>query len=231
MPKRLYYLVLTFWFSFLFHSCQPLLTAESSDYDYFPLESGRYIIYDVQEQQYALNAAHTLRSYQLKEVTGSVYSDVTGQPAYRLLRYRRSTQTQPWQADSIWSARMVNNEAIRTENGLDFVKLIVPVRDQLSWNGNRYNIRGQDDYIVRNSKQPYRVFDKQFNETVTVVEQNDSTLVSQDKRIDVYAKGIGLIYKERVQVQFCSSSPACIGTYQIEYGIRQIYRINAYGKD
>lgn len=204
----------------------------SSGYDYFPLETGRYVIYDVDERQYSLNATMPVqRTYQLKEVVGTAYTDVTGQPAYRLLRYRRSGDSQPWQADSVWSARLVDDEGIRTENGLDFVKLRFPVSDRLRWNGNRRNAAGDERYEIRNSGQPYRVSDKQFAETVMVVARQDSTLVSQDKRIEVYAKQVGLIYKERVQLQYCTSTPACIGTYRIDYGIRQIYRIHSTGSE
>jgi len=200
-------------------------------YDYFPLETGRYIIYDVNERHYSLNTAPIQRLYQIKEVVGASYTDVTGRQAYRLLRYRRSVESQPWLADSIWSGRLVDSEAIRTENGVDFVKLRFPVSDRLRWNGNRYNAVGEDEYEARNSGQSYRVSDKQFNETVTVVAQQDSTLLSQDKRIEVYAEQVGLIYKERVQLQYCSTTPACIGTHQIDYGIRQIYHIRSSGSE
>ncbi|GAB3513697.1 hypothetical protein GCM10027341_56030 [Spirosoma knui] len=231
MSRRLYTLCTSVAFLVLLTGCEPTSPARSPGFEYFPLDAGRYVVYDVQEQYYALNSAPIQRSYQLKEVTGPAYSDVTGQTAFQLTRYRRSSASEPWQADSIWSARLVNNEAIRTENGQDLVKLVFPVSDQLSWNGNRHTTREPDDYIIRNSNQPYRVSDKQFDQTATVLEQNDSTLVSQDKRLAVYAKTVGLIYKERTQLQFCSSTPACIGTYQIDYGIRQVYRINAYGRD
>lgn len=204
----------------------------SSGYDYFPLQTGRYTIYDVTEQQYLLTATTPVkRVYQLKEVVGAVYADVTGRQAYRLLRYRRSMESQPWLTDSVWAARLVNEEGVRTENGLDFVKLRFPVSDRLRWNGNRYNTIGADDYEIRNSGQPYRVSDKQFDQTVTVVAQQDSTLISQDKRLEVYARHVGLIYKERTQLQYCSTTPACIGTYQIDYGIRQIYRLRSSGTE
>ncbi|QJW89902.1 hypothetical protein HNV11_11200 [Spirosoma taeanense] len=216
----------------LFAGCQTTSPVPIvSDTDFFPLKSQQYIIYDVQEQRYALNAPALQLTYQLKEVVGDVYRDVTGQTAYRLLRYRRLAEGQSWQADSVWSARLVNNEAIRTENGLDFIKLVFPFSDQLRWNGNRRNIYGEDAYELRNNPQPYRVLDKQFDETVTVVAQNDSTLVSQDKRVEVYARQVGLIYKERTQLQYCSSSPACRGKNQIDYGIRQVYRIRTYGTE
>lgn len=204
----------------------------SSGYDYFPLETGRYSIYDVTEHQYSLTATTpTERAYQIKEVVGAAYADVAGQTAHRLLRYRRSTEGQPWQADSVWSARLVDDEGVRSENGMDFVKLRFPVSDRLRWNGNRYNALGGDEYEVRNSSRAYRVLDKQFDETVTVVAQQDSTLLSQDKRLEVYARRVGLIYKERTQFQYCSTTPACIGTYQIDYGIRQIYRIRSSGRE
>ncbi|MFD2933917.1 hypothetical protein [Spirosoma flavum] len=202
-----------------------------ADYAYFPLETGRYVIYDVQENKYTLNAGPVQRTYQLKEVIGSTYADVTGQTAYRLIRYRRSTTSQPWQADSVWSARLVNNEAIRTENGQDFVSLLFPISNELSWNGNRHNAFDQNDYQARNVGQPYRVLDKQFNETVTVAAQDDSTLVLQDKHIDVYARQIGLIHRERTYLQFCTATPSCIGKNQIDYGIRQVYNIQTYGKE
>lgn len=232
MPLRLYLLVPGLVHLFLLSSCQSTVSEPvASGYDYFPLETGRYVIYNVQEQQYKLNAPPVERTYQCKEVIGAAYADVTGQPAYRLMRYRRATENQPWQADSVWSARLTGNEVIRTENGLDFVKLMFPVTNRLTWNGNRYNSSEPAEYAMRNVGQAYYVVDKEFGETVTVVAQDDSTLVSQDKRIDVYARQIGLIYKESAQLQFCTATPACIGRSQIDYGIRQVYRIRTYGKE
>lgn len=214
----------------VFSGCQSSTTEPvTSGYDYFPLETGRYVIYDVQEQQYDLNTALIQRTYQLKEVVGKTYSDVTGQTAYRLMRYRRSAESGQWQADSVWSAHIVNNKAIRTENGQDLVKLLFPVNDLLSGNGR--NASGSDDYITRNVGQSYHVSGKEFDETVTVVAQDDSTLTSQEKRIEVYARQIGMIYKEQTQLQFCIATPACTGLSQIDYGIRQVYRIRTYGNE
>ncbi len=232
MSSRFYTLLPVLFVGFILVQCQsPATEPVTSGYDYFPLETGRYIIYAVQENQYALHTAPIRRTYQLKEVIGSAYTDVTGQTAYRLMRYRRTSTSQPWLPDSIWSARLVNNEAIRTENGQDFVNLLFPVSNKLSWNGNRHNALGQNSYEVRNVGQSFHVLAEQFSETVTVVAQDDSTLVGQDKRIDVYARQVGLIYKERTSLQFCTAAPACIGQNQIDYGTQQIYRIQTYGKE
>lgn len=207
------------------------LAPPDEDANYYPLEPGRYVVYAVQEERYSLSAPPVRQTYQVKEAIGPAYTDVARQPAYRLLHYHRSTDAQPWQADSVGSVRRSGAELIRTEQGQEVVKLMFPIRDDLSWNGNRYNATGNDTYTVRNSGRPFRVVDTTYARTATVVMQNDSTLVAQHKRIDVYGQSVGLIYKERVQVQFCASSPGCVGTYQIDYGIRQIYRIRSYGRD
>ena len=216
----------------LLSACQPS-TPETrvSDKDYFPLETGRYIIYDVEEHQYALNAAPVRQVYQRKEVTGSSFTDATGQPAFRLIRYRRNTAAQPWQPDSVWAMRVVNNEAIRTENGRDFVALLFPVREPLTWDANRRNNLGPETYSTRNAGQPFGVSGIQFSETVTVQNQPDSTLVSQRKYVAVYARQVGLIYGERTNLTYCTATPDCIGKNQIDYGRQEIYRINAYGRE
>ena len=156
---------------------------------------------------------------------------MTGKPAYRIIRYRRPSEAQPWQADSIWAARIVNGEAIRTENGRDFVQLVFPLTNLLTWDSNHRNNLGSINLTARNVGQPYRVLAKPFDETVTVSAQPDSTLISLTKHLDVYARQIGLIYKERVNLQFCIASPACTGHSQIDYGTQQIYRIRTYGID
>jgi hypothetical protein len=213
-------------------ACQPdPVAATEPGYEYAPVETGRYCVYDVSEQQYALNAAPVQRTYQVKEVVGTSYTDATGQAAYRLMRYRRTTSTMGWQLDSIWAIQRTDNQLIRTENGLAFVNLMFPVSERLTWNGNRYNALGEDTYELRNVGRPFRVVDTTYDQTLTVIGRNDSTLISQDKRLTVFARQVGIVYRERVQLQFCSSTPTCVGTNQIDYGIRQVYRLRQYGTD
>ncbi len=204
------------------------LTADST---YFPLETGRYVVYAVDEERFAPNAAVQRQTYQVKEIVGANYTDVTGRPAFRLLRFRRNDTAQAWQPDSVWSVRLTANAAIRTENGVDFIKLVFPLSNRLRWNGNRLNNIGEDIYEVHIADEPYRVLNKTVRPTVRVIQQNDSTLVSQDKRTELYARHVGLIYKERIQLTYCTATPACTGKNQIAYGIRQIYRLIDHGSD
>lgn len=229
---RLLNLLVMAVFAGLFCTCQSTSTdPQPDDAEYFPLQTGQAAIFDVTEQQYAIGASPKTTTYQLKETVGPAYTDLNGRTAYRLFRYRRSTATQPWQADSVWSARRDANRAIRTENGNDYVKLVFPLTNGTSWNGNLYNNIGADKYEVQLINQPYAGQSQTFGQTATVVQQNDSTLVSLDKRLEIYARQVGLVYREKAQLFYCSTSPACIGKYQIDYGTRQIYKLRSYGPD
>ncbi|MBO0938724.1 hypothetical protein J2I47_19390 [Fibrella sp. HMF5335] len=227
---RLFSLLTCFLWTLLFSCQQADVTVTDPGTDYAPLETGRFIIYDVTEQRYSLTAPPATTTYQLKETIGSPYTDVTGQPAYRLQRYRRANAQAAWQTDSLWTARSNTQAAIRTENGADFVKLIFPLTERAEWNGNAYNQFQKDIYTLRQVRKPYTVGTQTFAETATVVQHSDSNLVAQDKRLEVYAKQIGMIYREVVQLQFCSSG-TCVGKGQIDFGVRRYVRLASYGKE
>lgn len=195
-----------------------------------PLQTGRYTIYDVTEQRYSLTAPATTTTYQFKETVGSRYTDVTGQVAFRLQRYRRTNAQATWVPDSLWTARLTARAAIRTENGVDFVKLQFPLTDRDRWDGNQYNQLGEDVYQLQYLRQGFSVNGQAFGETAQVVQQDDSTLVSRDKRVEVYAKQVGLIYKETTHLQYCSAG-ACIGKAQVDFGVRRSVRLLSYGNE
>lgn len=224
-------LLASFCWLLLLSCTSPEPIPNNAGLDYAPLTTGHFVIYDVTEQRFSLTATPATSTYQLKETVGASYTDVTGQPAFRLQRFRRPNAQAPWQADSLWTARIDSRMAVRTENGADFVKLIFPPADGSRWNGNQFNPFSEDTYEFRNANRPYSVGTQGFSETVTVVQQNDSTLVSQDKRIEVYARQVGLIYKETVQLQFCSATPSCVGKAQIDYGVRRYVRVTSYGQE
>ena len=127
---RLFSLLTCFLWVLLFSCQQADVAGTDPGTDYAPLETGRFVIYDVTEQRYSLTAPPATTTYQLKETVGSTYNDVTGQPAYRLQRYRRANAQATWQTDSLWTARSNPQAAVRTENGADFVKLVFPLAER-----------------------------------------------------------------------------------------------------
>lgn len=101
--------------------------------------------------------------------------------------------------------------------------------EKLAWNGNIYNNLGEDEDVLKNVNKVFKLGETTFDRAVTVVQQNDSTLVNQDKRIETYVAGVGMIYRERINVQFFSSTPTCIGKAQVDFGTRQFIRVKRAG--
>src|SRR5687767_9767907 len=87
----------------LFSSCKNDKDSFVLDYqyDYAPLDSGRYVIYDVDSISYAFIDPQTYDSarYQLKEEIGDTFYDNTNELNYELNLWRRADETSPWVYD------------------------------------------------------------------------------------------------------------------------------------
>jgi len=216
----------------LFTSCQaPPLPATLPDAGYFPLQSGQYRVYDVTEYQYKAGQPPTTRQYAWRETTGAPFQTLAGDTAYTLTYAHRTNNTIPWQIDSMGVARQTPFETLLTLGGLTVVKLAFPAYDDQRWNGNRFNALGPDEFRLQRCHLPFRTDNRTIDRSLTVIQQNDSTLVSQDKRVEVYGYRIGLVYAERQQLRFCTTDPGCTQPAAILYGIRQFIRLTDYGKD
>ena len=223
-------MVLTFGINSCTSPCDDCETTVKGS-DFFPLEVGRFVEYDVNEEEVALGRPAVVRTFQWKEKVAESYLDPAGEKVYRIARFRRTLEGQPWTPDSTFTVRLKIDYAVRNESGRDYVKMVFPPSEKRSWNGNSYNHLGEDEYVLKDVNKALKIAGTAFDRTVTVVQQNDSTLVNQDKRIETYAAGVGLVYRERINVQFCSSTPSCIGKAQIDFGTRQFVRFKRTGME
>lgn len=215
-------------------ACTPSTTAPDptapNESNLFYPEIGTFVIYDVTQTQYSLVAIPNISTFQLKESVKSTFKDSQGQDALRIERFRRENENQVWKIDSVFTAKRQTDKALKTESNQIYVKLIFPLKENLRWDGNALNGLGKDDYDLKKVNQNYQIGTKTYPNTVTVIQQNDSTLVSQDKRLEVFAVNIGLIYKEKTNLAFCNN-PNCLGKAQIDFGTRTILKLNSFGKE
>ena len=205
-------------------------------YGYFPLEVGQFTVYDLTDVTYSLAQPPVMQHYQVKEVVRDTFTNLAGQVSYRVERFTRVQPGDAWALDSVWTALRTTTQAVKTENNVSFVKVIFPPREGLRWNGNALNGREKDEYQIKRLGKRFTLEDVSFDETLTIHQGRDTTanLVGQDKRIEVYARDIGLVYQERVSVNFCYNPDPpdpCLGQGRIDYGARRIQRIIGYGKE
>jgi hypothetical protein len=205
--------------------------ARSLGYNYFPLEKGHFAMYQVEETEYRLTAAPLTRTYQVKEVIAEEFTDLSNEEAFKIMRYSRQHATDAWALDSIWVAKRTVNRAIRTENNTSFVKLVFPVNENQTWNGNVLNHLGKDEYQLTKVNKPYTLSGQQYTRTATVVQVNDSSACNMRRIYEVYAETVGLIYKEKILVEYRQANNICQGRGDIQAGIRSYQKLIDHGKE
>lgn len=171
--------------------------------DYYPTASGKFVIYDVDSTVYTQLPKDTIYyRYRIKEKLADSFTDNTGQPAIRMERYikwydpNKSYDSISWKIKEVWMVNTSNKNVQVVESNNRFTKLIFPVQEKASWDGNANNTLGEwmymYDYIDRTEKINNVTLDK-----VLLVKQKDyRTLISYQYYVEKYSKGIGLVYRE-----------------------------------
>ena len=190
---------------------------------FFYPKIGQSVVYDVEDTQYELTGKFIVKTYQLKEVNVSTFKDLEGKEALRIERYRRENNSQKWVIDSVFTAKKEIDKVLKTENNVTYVKILFPIKEGLKWNGNAYNSFGNDIYELKKVNQFFQTNGRKFDNTFTVIQQNDSTLVDLKKRIEIYAENIGMIYQEKTNVLYCNSGD-CLGKGKIDFGTKHILK-------
>lgn len=196
--------------------------------DYFPLQTGNSYIYTIDETIYSEVAPVKNLIYQLRIQITDSFPNAEGNYTYVLNRSTRNDANSAWQDLDTWSVRGNDREIILNEGNIPFLKLTFPLRAGNSWNGNKYNNLETDQYEVTSMDQPFAAGGTTFDKTLRVLQENNEDLiVFQDKREEVYARGVGLVYKETIQLSYCTTND-CIGQQKIKSGTIYKQQITAY---
>jgi hypothetical protein len=169
-------------------------------YEYFPTDQGRYNQFAVDSIQWddfdPLDPVDTF-TFDIREVNDSILLDNSGDSTVRLERLRRDSANGSWYIKDIWSMKQTDATAEKVEENERFIKLRFPLKDGKVWNGNYYNTIGNWDYEITDLGKPFTVNGVTFPETVTVIQTgSNDPLINKQQGKEVYAKGVGLIYRE-----------------------------------
>jgi len=197
--------------------------------DYYPLGKGRFQVYDVNQIKYTLGVPETL-AYELKI---QVADSIATQQGYTYVQYRY--QRQPGETDwtyiDTWSSTLDDRQAVQQEGNTAYLKIQFPVKDGNSWNGNLYNTGAAEDYQLQDAGKPQALAAGTFNDCITVLQSdNNDFVVYLDQRKEIYARNVGLVYKETTQLHYCTDTNAgCLGQQVVDEGVRYTQTIKAYG--
>jgi hypothetical protein len=181
----------------------------------YPVAVGKTFFYRL-DSTVAVNFGSSLerRSYHAKDSIESSFNDAQGKPSFRIFRYLRDTlNTKPWAFCATYVASFNDKKLEYVDNNLRFIPLTEPITTNTSWKGNvyintvlpsPYYFLDNWDYTYKDLDKPYTVRKGTFQNTYTVLQQDVQTpatfnaAVYNEKSysIEVYAKGVGLIYKD-----------------------------------
>lgn len=196
------------------------------DSAYFPLQTGDYWIYQVTQETYSLTNPATKRIYQLQEKVGNSFNQ-NGQLFFLVEESIKVSAQSDWQINAIHTVYKNLSEVVSQESNVPTLRLVFPISSATSWNVNTYNANPDTLLQYQNTGHPFKLGNQIFARTVSVVGDNDSTLVNQQKYQRVYAQNVGLIYRENASLAFCQSTPDCVGKGIVSSGSRQKWELVA----
>jgi len=175
----------------------PVYTGE----EYFGLSEGKYLIYNVDSVVYDDFLGQVFHyHYQVKEWNKEFFEDSQGNQLMRLERFSRPDADHDWRIKNVWTATLSKTKALKTEENQTFVKLVFPLKANLFWNGNLYNTKPTQNFRITQIHQPLNLGSLNFDSTLTVLQQEFITIIGEDLQYEIYATGVGMIYKKYVAI-------------------------------
>lgn len=199
--------------------------------DFFPLEGNSYKIYNVTNINYSIQGDVDTVNYLLKEVVADSFLNLNNEYTYLLNRYKKAEPDSDWMIDSVWTANKSEQSVVVTENNIPYVKLVFPIKEGKTWDGNKMNTLDAESYTMQNIGKEGFFAGVQYPTTLTVIHMdNPDTILIRDKRMEVFGKNIGLIYSEKIQINYCTELD-CIGEGIIDSGSKFRQELIAHGKE
>ena len=180
--------------------------------EYYPLQVGKFMEYQVDSTIFDPNGDTTVffsTTFVKEEIIDTLH-DNNDSVLYKIEHFERAADSLPWVIKKVLTETIHDNQAIRTEDNLRFIKLTFPVKKSNTWDGNIHfdiglivTVAGETlemfkgwNYLVKQVNEPAVYGNLQFDETATVEEADNENLIELRRSTATYAKDIGLVYRE-----------------------------------
>jgi len=174
-------------------------------YDYAPTSIGKYVVYDVDSVVYDdFKHDTTYFKYRIKEKLEEIYVDNQGRSAIKLVRYIKvfsntvSYDNMQWTVKDVWNYTKTATTLEVVEENIRFTKLIFPVKEESTWNGNANNTIGEWEYKYSYTDRAEMINGTTFENVLMVTQKDDKNknAIRREYYIEKYAKDIGLVHRE-----------------------------------
>ncbi len=198
-------------------------------HQYFPLRLNRPLVYQVTETRYAAATQPATASWQEKDEIVRLSESSDGYPLFIYSRWKRNTPADPWQKVKEYSVVRYPDKYLHSMDNVTTVPVIFPVSYRATWDMNFHNDREMEictyDYIGRE----LTIGELSFPNTIQVSGRNhtDDDIVKYNLGYSQYAFGVGLIYEEQTDYEYCQEAH-CFGEKIISSGVSTIRQIIEY---
>lgn len=221
------YLIPILLFSVVFFSCgkdevEPPIT--DLGYEYFPLEIGKYKEYRMDSTFFDGQIVRRNSSSYLREEIVSMDMDLENEEIYIINVSRKSTLSDPWVQTGVVVEKRNARSAERLGDNLRFIKLIFPLRNGSSWDGNAfispdllYVIEGEPVMLYTGWSDKYQVIEDPisltidqfvFDNAISVLESDEGSITSLRESMATYAPNVGLVKRsQRLMGLECNGEP------------------------
>ncbi len=189
--------------------------------EYAPLTVGKFITYKLDSFRYLPFSIQSITiTYEVKFLVDAAITDNLGRPAFRIIRYIRSSPTAAWVPDNTFTAINDENSFEFVENNLRFIRLRMPIISNFIWKGNSFiNTSSQYsdlryledwDYAYDSINAPLKLGAINLDSTLKVAQRDEiignpsdpNSYSEKNFSIEYYAKGIGLVYKRFLHSEY-----------------------------
>lgn len=211
---------------------------------YYPLEIGKYVLYNVDSTYWDdFLESEIIYTSQVRYQTADTFTNAAGELSYKIDVFQRKQTTDSFELREVFYVTKTNNSIEVNQKNLTFIKLIFPVADGKTWDGNakiplfdqNYTKEYNDAnwlYSYNRVDQPFDPGNNYYEHTVTVdhidYQLNDPDVMPDALGIrnfsqEVYALNVGMIYRERIYWEYQPKAPNGQGGgsgFRKGYGVR-----------
>ena len=203
MKKQNNFIIL---FLIIISSCKPINYIDEDYHSkYFPIELNQekeFLVTNINHSSFGKDTV----TYYLKEVISEKFLNLEGDSAYRIERFWKTDSMDNYEIKDIWVANKSLNFAQLVEENIRFTKLIFPFDDNVVWDGNAFNNQQSQEYRIESINTPYNVNGLSFDSSITVIQNYKSNLLEYENSKEIYVIGVGLVYKEDIEVLINSAN-------------------------
>jgi hypothetical protein len=190
------YAFICYMFILIAASCtkNETITYSNLGYAYFPIDSGWVKTYTVDSIAYNDNdqSVDTFHFLLQERFLGNIVG-IEGEYYREIERLVQTDTNKIWEPRNSYFVSKTNNNVQVIDENIRVVKMVFPIGNVLSWNGNQYNNLGRRTFFLQNIYAPFNNGDTTFGKCITIQEALANNAIEEILVKNVYQDGIGLV--------------------------------------